>query len=173
VALQVPYSLAQRDIERDLLPMAQEMGIGASPWGPLQSGILTGKYSREDLKAPLPTGIAGVDTRKDMARMTGRLTERSLDIADVVKEVATEVGRTPAQVALAWTMLHPAVTSPVIGARTPAQLEDNLAALDVTFSDEQRERLDTVSRLELGFPHDFLSGPTFEAMFGGCSVESR
>jgi aryl-alcohol dehydrogenase-like predicted oxidoreductase len=173
VALQIPYSLAQRDVERDLLPMAKEMGLGASPWSPLQGGVLTGKYSREDLKGRGPDGIGGVDTRKDIALMTGRLTERTLDIADVVKEIAQEMGRTPAQVALAWTLLHPAVDSTVIGARTFAQLEDNLASLEISFSDDHVKRLDDVSRIELGFPHDFLSGSTFNAMFGGAAVEER
>ena len=173
VALQVPYSLAQRDVERDLLPMAKEMGIAASPWGPLQNGILAGKYSRDDLKTASPTAIAGVDTRKDMALMTGRLTERSLDIADVVKEVAQEMGRSAAQVAVAWTLQHPAVVSPVLGVRTLAQLEDNLGALDIAFTPEQLQKLEAVSHLDLGFPHDFLTGGTFHAMFGGCSVESR
>jgi aryl-alcohol dehydrogenase-like predicted oxidoreductase len=173
VALQVPYSLAQRDVERDLLPMAAEMGIGASPWSPLAGGILTGKYSREDLKGRSPDGIGGVDTRKDIALMTGRLNERALDIADAVKEVAHEVGRSAAQVAVAWTLLHPAVDSTVLGARTFAQLEDNLASLDISFSEGQIKRLDAISHIDLGCPHDFLTGPTFDAMFGGAAVETR
>jgi len=171
VALQIPYNLAQRDVERDLLPMAKEMGIGASPWSPLQGGILTGKYSREDLKAAGPDGMGGIDTRKDIALMMGRLNERSLDIADVVKEVAQDIGCSPAQVALAWTLLHPAVVSPVIGARTFKQLEDNLAAIDISFTEEQIGKLEAVSRIDLGFPHDFLTENNFRAMFGGVSVE--
>ena len=78
-----------------------------------------------------------------------------------------------AQVAVAWTLLHPAVDSTVLGARTFSQLEDNLASLDISFSDEQVRKLDAISHIDLGFPHDFLTGPTFDAMFGGATVETR
>ena len=77
---------------------------------------------------------------------------------DVVKEVATELGRTPAQVGLAWTLQNPGVTAPIIGARTPAQLEDNLGALEVDFTASQLARLDEASAIGLGIPHDLLAG---------------
>jgi aryl-alcohol dehydrogenase-like predicted oxidoreductase len=170
VAMQVPYNLTERVVERELLPMAQAMGIGVLPWGALGGGILTGKYTRDDLRANAPGQIGAMNTRKDIALATGRLTERALDVADVVKQVAGELGRPPAQVALAWTLLHPAVTSPLLGVRTLSQLEANLAALEITFDDDQVRRLDEVSRIEMGFPHEFLSGQVGQQMLGGVKV---
>ncbi|MGO4425653.1 aldo/keto reductase, partial [Streptomyces sp. MCAF7] len=124
VALQIEYNLIERTGERDLIPMAREMGLGVIPYSPLAGGVLTGKYSRDGLIA---TNVASGDgTRKSFNLALGTLTERNLAIADVVKEVATEVSRTPAQVGLAWTLLNPSVTAPIIGARTSTQLEDNL-----------------------------------------------
>jgi aryl-alcohol dehydrogenase-like predicted oxidoreductase len=168
--MQVPYNLTERVVERELLPMAQAMGIGVLPWGALGGGVLSGKYTRDDLRARAPDQIGAMNTRKDIALATGRLTEHALDVADVVKQVADELGRPPAQVALAWTLLHPAVTSPLLGVRTLGQLEANLAALEITFSDDQVRRLDEVSRIEMGFPHEFLSGQVGMQMLGGVKV---
>ena len=104
----------------------------------------------------------------------GSLNERALAIADETGEVAREIGCTTAQAALAWTLLNPAVTSPIIGARTFAQLEDNLGALDVTFSDEQIARLDAVSKIEMGFPHSMVASDVdMGMMFGNVNVERR
>jgi aryl-alcohol dehydrogenase-like predicted oxidoreductase len=169
VALQVPYNLTQRTVERDLLPMACEMGIGVLPWAPLAGGVLSGKYSLADLEASGAPGA--LDSRKDINRATGLLTKRNIDIADVVKVVAQETGKTPSQVALAWTLLNPAVVSPLIGARTVAQLEDNLGSLTVEFTAEQRKRLDEVSGIDMGFPHEFLNSIFMAHMFGGVKVE--
>lgn len=173
IALQIQYNLTERTVERELFPMGQEMGMGIVPWAPLASGILTGKYSREDLHAKPPEGAAGVDTRKDMNLVTGKLTARTLDIADAVKDVAKELGRTPAQVAVAWTLLNPAVSSSIIGVRTLPQLEDNLGALDIDFSAEQIARLDEVSKVEKVFPFDTIEGSSVPFMFGGVTVEKR
>jgi len=172
VALQIEYNLIERTVERDLIPMARELGIGVIPWSPLASGVLTGKYSRADLDAG--AGVASAaGTRKNIAAANGALTERGLAIAGAVVEVARELGRTPSQVALAWTLLEPAVTSPIIGARTLAQLDDNLGALDVVFSDDQRARLERASAIELGFPHTFLQRPlTRSVMFGGVQIDA-
>jgi aryl-alcohol dehydrogenase-like predicted oxidoreductase len=102
------------------------------------------------------------------------LTERNLDIADEVGKVAEELGKSRAQVALAWTLLNPAVTSPIIGARTLQQLEDNLGALDVEFSDEQRARLDAVSAIDPGFPHVMMRLPMVQqVIFGETQVRRR
>ncbi len=174
IALQVEYSLIERTPERDLIPMAREMGLGVIPWSPLASGVLTGKYSRADLSAIDRGRSAAEGSRRDVAAGNGSLTERGLAIADVVKDVAQEIGRTASQVALAWTMLDPAVTAPLIGARTLAQLEDNLGALDIVFSDDQRARLHAASAIEPGFPHEFLARPMTRAiMFGGRPVPTR
>jgi aryl-alcohol dehydrogenase-like predicted oxidoreductase len=171
IALQVPYNLTERTVERELLPMADEMGMGVLPWSPLAGGVLSGKYDRKDLedKGSSPTGAGS--SRKNINLSTGRLNPRNLDIAAVVKEVAQELGHTPAQIALAWTLLHPAVVSPLIGARTLAQLDDNLGALEVVFSQDQIARLDKVSQIDLGFPHELARSPTYGAMFGGVKVE--
>lgn len=173
IALQVSYSLIERTVERDLLPMAQEMGMGVLPWSPLGGGVLTGKYSRDDLSVNASTDRVQLNSRKSINAMTGRLSERSLAIAEAVKVVADEIGCTAAQAALAWTMLDPAVVSPLIGARTLAQLEDNLAALDVRFSDDQIARLDEASGVDPGFPHSMINSPAAAMMLGNVKVETR
>ncbi|RDI53234.1 aldo/keto reductase [Nocardia mexicana] len=171
-ALQIEYSLIERTGERDLIPMARELGLGVIPWSPLASGVLTGKYSRDDLADDAVGSPEG--SRKNVALSSGALTERGLAIADVVKEVAAQLGKTPSQVALAWTLQNPAVTAPIIGARTPAQLEDNLGALEVEFDAEQLARLDAASAITLGFPHDFLAlEMTRNVTGGGLTIESR
>lgn len=162
-ALQISYSLIERTVERELIPMAAEMGLGVSPWSPLGGGVLTGKYANP--------GSDG--TREAMNLATGRLNDRNRAIAAEVVAVAGELGCTPAQVALAWTLANPAVVAPVLGARTPAQLEDNLGALDVVLSAEHLARLDAASAVPLGFPHETLAGPFMDTAFGGVRVEKR
>jgi len=172
VALQVEYSLAERTTERDLIPMAQEMGLGVIPWSPLAGGVLTGKYKRSDLKAEASANPAG--TRHNVVLAHNMLTARNLDIADEVGTIAEELGKSRAQVALAWTLLNPAITSPLIGARTLEQLEDNLGALEVRFDDDQRARLDAISAVDLGFPHAMMQLPMVQqVIFGGAQVSPR
>ncbi|MEZ5742283.1 MAG: aldo/keto reductase [Sphingomonadaceae bacterium] len=169
-ALQIPYSLVERTVEREMIPMAKEMGLGVSPWAPLGQGMLTGKYTRDDLQ----TGdMSDISSRKAINAVTGKLTERNLDIADVAVAVAKEIGCTPAQLAVAWTLKNPTVASPVVGVRTPAQLEDNLGALDMVISDEQMARLDEVSAVPKVFPMDVLKSPAEAMMFGGVKVVER
>ncbi len=169
-ALQICYSLIERTVERELIPMAKEMGMGVSPWAPLGQGVLTGKYTRADLA----TGsMDDISSRKAINAVTGRLTETNLAIADVVVAVAKEIGCTAAQVAVAWTLRNPSVCSPVIGVRTPAQLEDNLGALDVEISEDQLARLNEVSAVPPVFPIDVLKSPAEGMMFGNVSVEER
>ncbi|MEV0340473.1 aldo/keto reductase [Nocardia sp. NPDC050713] len=172
IALQIEYSLIERTVERDLVPMARELGLGVIPWSPLGSGVLTGKYGRADLGMRTEASAAG--TRKNVAAASGALTERGLVIADVVKEVAAQLGRTPSQVAIAWTLHNPGVTSPIIGARTAAQLEDNLGALDIEFDTDQIDRLERATSVDLGFPHEFLARPlTRSVTFGDLKIEAR
>ena len=172
-ALQIEYSLIERTVERDLIPMARELGLGVIPWSPLASGVLTGKYGPADLAHDGGTASAE-GTRKNVAAANGSLTERGLAIAAVVKEVATSLGRTPSQVALAWTLLNPAVTAPITGVRTLAQFEDNLGALDLRFTPDQVSRLDKASAVDHGFPHEFLARPmTQNVMFGDVKVAPR
>ncbi len=168
-ALQIPYNLTERSVERDLIPMAAAMGMGVLPWSPLAGGVLSGKYQASDLQADR----SAMNSRKAINVATGRLSERTLGIAEVVCTVAGEIGCTPAQVALAWTLLNPAVTSPILGTRTLAQLQDNLKALEIVFSGEQAVRLDAASRIDLGFPHEFLASGVIGPMFGNVQVAAR
>jgi aryl-alcohol dehydrogenase-like predicted oxidoreductase len=168
-ALQIPYNLTERTVERDLIPMAATMGMGVLPWSPLAGGVLSGKYQAADLAADR----SAMDSRKAINVATGRLSERTLGIAAEVKAVAGELGCTPAQVALAWTLLNPAVTSPILGTRTLEQLQDNLKALELSFGAEQVSRLDAASRIDLGFPHEFLASGVIGPMFGNVQVAPR
>jgi aryl-alcohol dehydrogenase-like predicted oxidoreductase len=147
VALQIEYSLAERTVEADLIPMAQAMGMGVTPWSPLRGGVLTGKYTRENKDTVEPGRGPWVKNY---------LTERNLAIVDVLLKVAQEAGTTAARAALAWVQSRPGVSSTIIGARTMEQLDDNLAALDVQLSQEHRGALDEVSAVAPPFPHVFL-----------------
>lgn len=147
IALQLEYSLIERTIEGELVPAAQELGLGITPWGPLKAGVLTGKYSRE--------GAATSAPRRGSFVSRG-FNDHSFDVVDVLREVAAEVETTPARAALAWVQQRPGVSSTIIGARTLEQLEDNLGSLTVTLSPPQIERLNAVSQPKLNFPHEFL-----------------
>ena len=167
-ALQISYSLTERTVEHELIPMAQEMGMGVCPWSPLGGGVLSGKYSKADLTAAVDTS-----SRKGQNVMTGRLSEKNLTVAEAVGEVAREIGRSSAQVAIAWLLAKPAVCSPVLGVRTMAQLDDNLGALDLDLSAEHIARLDEASQIAPIFPEYVLKGPAEAMMFGGVEVEQR
>jgi aryl-alcohol dehydrogenase-like predicted oxidoreductase len=172
VALQIEYSLISRGAERDLIPMAQAMGLGVTPYSPLGGGVLSGKYSRADLTAT--STDSGESNRRSFNAGLGMVTERTLAIADVVREVAAEVGHTPAQVALAWTLQNPGVTAPVIGARTLDQLVGNLGALEVDFTADQLARLDKVSAIDLGYPHDLLASDHIRTVTAGdMKIDAR
>jgi aryl-alcohol dehydrogenase-like predicted oxidoreductase len=114
-----------------------------------------------------------ISSRKAINAVTGKLTEKNLQIADLVVEIAREIGCTPAQLAVAWTLANPAVCSPVVGVRTPAQLEDNLGALAVDISPEQLARLNEISTVPPVFPIDTLKGPAEGMMFGNVKVQER
>ena len=148
--LQVPYSLVWRDVERDLLPMAQALDLAVTTWGALGSGLLTGRYG-SDRARPEGTRIATTEFGAQM------LTERNLSIADELNSVASERGSTPARVAMAWVRAQQpnGAIIPIVGARSREQIEDGLGAVDINLSEGEIERLDAVSRIKLGFPHDF------------------
>ncbi|MFJ4980413.1 aldo/keto reductase [Streptomyces coeruleorubidus] len=172
VALQLEYNLVERTGERDLIPMAQELGLATVLWSPLAGGVLTGKYSRQDLTTS-PSGQSE-STRKSFNLALGGVTERNLAIVDVVKEVADELGRTPAQVGLAWTLQNPGVTAPVIGARTAEQLRENLGALEVDLTPSQMARLDEVSAIDFGFPHAMLASDHIRIQTrGNLKIQAR
>ncbi|MFD1932373.1 MULTISPECIES: aldo/keto reductase [Nonomuraea] len=145
--LQVPYNLLRRDVERELLPMAEAYGMSVAAWGPLAGGVLSGKFTSTGHNAP-PGG-----TRVD----PGTLTPRDHDVARAVQEVALDLGATPAQVAIAWTRARSAAVHPIVGARDLKQLTDNLGAVDVVLPEEAVRRLESASTFELGFPGDFIA----------------
>lgn len=146
VGIQVQYSLVERTAERELIPMARELDLAVAAWSPLAGGVLTGKY------------LSGPEEGR-LAR--AQIDERSLQITRTVAAVADEIGRPPAQVALAALRGRPGAPPiiPIIGARTAEQLEASLGSVDVMLDDEQRARLDAVSKIDAGFPHDFLEAP--------------
>ncbi|HEY6499552.1 MAG TPA: aldo/keto reductase [Streptosporangiaceae bacterium] len=144
-ALQLEYSLLARTPEAELIPAAQDLGIGVLPWSPLKNGLLSGKYGR-DRRAPADSA------RASRPEIFGTPSEHDFEVIAAVQEVAAETGASPAAVALAWVQGRPGVSSTVIGARRVTQLEDNLAALDVTLSADQRARLDKLSAPQLPFP---------------------
>lgn len=155
VALQIRYSLIDRAAERDLLPMARAMDLAVTPWSILGAGVLSGKYNRD--RDATGRAKAGAATK-----------ERNLAIAALVGEIADEVGATPSQVAIAWMRTRPGVVVPLLGARNLTQLADNLGALRVELSEAHLARLDEATRIDLGFPHDFLAEPNIrEVVFGG------
>ena len=147
VGLQIEYSLLERTVEGELIPMAQELGMGVTPWSPLRSGLLSGKYTRANAATVKP------DKRSWVA---GALGEPVYRVVDELQRVAAELDTTVARAALAWVQGRPGVTSTILGARTLAQLDDNLAAIDVRLTAEQVARLEAVSKPRLNFPADFL-----------------
>lgn len=171
-ALQIEYSLVERSVEHELMPMARALGLGVMPWSPLGGGILSGKYGKADLDTQGQRDVAA--TRKGVIASSGLLNETSLAIAAEVTAVAGDIGATPAQVALAWTLLNPAVTAPVIGARTLDQALGNMGALDVQLAPEHIARLDAASRPAPIFPQRFVGQPMVQQLiFGGAQVAQR
>ncbi len=156
VCEQPPYNLLDRRIERELLPMAQTYGYGIIPWSPIAGGLLTGKYRRGEA-APDGTRFANVADKPWLQR---RMTEGVYDAVDLLTPMAESKGCTLAQLALAWVAQRPGVTSPIIGPRTMEQLEDNLGAAEITFTDEELTQIDAV------IPPGSMFSPFYEADFG-------
>ncbi|HCF27407.1 MAG TPA: aldo/keto reductase [Cyanobacteria bacterium UBA11049] len=165
IALQVHYNLLDRAAERDLIPMAQELGLGVMPWSPLANGVLTGKHNGGQEPQ------AGESYRGSI--VANMLTEKNLAIAAEVQNIAKEIGRSPAQVSLNWLLQKPGVVSTILGARTLSHLEDNLGCLEFVLTAEQMQHLDKVSQIELGFPHDFLASEGIKRVInGGTTISS-
>ena len=161
VGLQIEYSLVERTVERELIPMAEALGLGVTAWSPLAGGVLTGKYVE---------GKAEADARMNSEMMKGynRDDERARRVVSEVQAVARDVGRSTAQVALAWLRQRPVPIIPIVGARRLEQFRDNLACLDLQLNASQVERLDTASQIELGFPHDFYGRDLVKGLvYGG------
>jgi aryl-alcohol dehydrogenase-like predicted oxidoreductase len=162
--LQLEYSLAERNIEREHIPAAQELGIGLCPWSPLAGGLLSGKYRRE--------GSGG----KGEGRLTmpnpifNKFTEHNWRVLDALLEVAKQVGKSPAQVALNWLATQPGVTSIILGATKTAQLADNLGSLDFTIPAELRKRLDEVGAPDAVHPYNFYAPFMQSRISGGVTL---
>jgi aryl-alcohol dehydrogenase-like predicted oxidoreductase len=144
-AIQVPYNLVNRDIERELLPMAETLGLTVATWGPLASGVLSGKFERPE----------GPGTATRLAPES--IGEREHTAARTVCDVADEIGASPAQVAIAWLRTRSRAVHPILGATTAEQLKENLGAADVTLPAEAVRRLTAVAPPSLGYPGDFIA----------------
>ncbi|KAA3611981.1 MAG: aldo/keto reductase [Calditrichaeota bacterium] len=159
IGLQVEYSLMQRTPERDLLPMAKAFDIGITAWAPIAGGALTGKY------------LKNREAEGRVKEHSQRRNERNTKIAEAVVEVAGQIGKTPAQVAIRWTMQQNQVVIPIVGARTLEQIEDNLNAADFVLNPEQMDKLNNVSKIEVGFPHDFLQQDAIKHVVYGDTLD--
>ncbi len=195
IALQIEYSLIERTVERELMPMARDLGLGVTPWSPLAGGVLSGKYNIARAQAQ----AAGEEMQWEEGTRAGRVKDglsgedgpRRFAIAQAALDIAVELGfdaalprgsaqpATPSQVALAWLLRQPGVTSPIIGARTLVQVEDNLAALALAsdgsaLSAEHYARLSEASKVDLGFPMRFLQNAGLRQIVdGGAVIETR
>jgi aryl-alcohol dehydrogenase-like predicted oxidoreductase len=150
IGLQIEYNLIERTVERELIPMAKALNIGVTAWSPLSRGVLTGKYHGQGSSEP---GRMSSDMMKEYMPEQ----QRSDRVVAAVKTVSDEIGRSMAQVALAWLRYRPVPVIPIIGARKLSQLKDNLASFDLTLSADQLKTLDEASRIELGFPYDIYA----------------
>jgi aryl-alcohol dehydrogenase-like predicted oxidoreductase len=156
IGLQIEYSLLERSVEQELVPMARELGLGITPWSPLKSGALSGKYQRDN---------AG-EVKADRGMFLDPfLNEKTYAIVDELSGIARAHDSTVARVALAWVQAQPGVTSTIIGARRLAQLDDNVKALDVKLSPGELGRLDQLTRPTFGFPQNMA--PLFPAIHNG------
>jgi len=161
IGLQIEYSLIERTVERELIPMAKALNLGLTAWSPLSGGVLTGKYHGHGSSEP---GRMSTDMMKEFMPEQQR-TDR---IVAAVKTVSDATGRSMAQVALAWLRYRPVPVIPIIGARKLSQLQDNLASFDLALSANQLKTLDEASRIELGFPHDMYAKEMARALaYGG------
>ncbi|HWG85750.1 MAG TPA: aldo/keto reductase [Deinococcales bacterium] len=155
--LQAPYSLAQRDVERDLIPMAHALNLPLVAWGVLAGGIMTGKYNRP--------------TTEPSRHDPGRVSEARKSVAEAVLAVAEEVGRPAPQVAINWVRQQPHPVIPLMGSRSASQFRDNLGCLEFTLSAEHMARLSAASPIDLGFPHSFLAGKQVQELIHGATAD--
>lgn len=163
IALQIEYSLIERTVEGELIPMALELGLGVTPWSPLRSGVLSGKYTRENART----------MKADRGeRVTAFLDERTFALLDELARIAKQHATTSAAVALAWVQSRPGVASTIIGARRHDQLEQNLAALDLELAPEQIAALGRLSEPTLNFPANFLKSANM-FMHAGATVNGE
>jgi aryl-alcohol dehydrogenase-like predicted oxidoreductase len=165
VGLQIEYSLLERTVERELVPMAKDQQMSVLAWSPLRNGLLTGKYLPENVKQ---SQAEGSRMHSEMMKGFGTVEESTHATVREVVAVGKELGVSAAQVALAWLRTRPVPVIPIIGARKLDQIEDNLCSLEVKLSSEQLQRLDKISAVSMGFPHDFMElEPVKAIVFGG------
>lgn len=170
IAMQLEYSLVERTTEREHGPAARALGMGLVPWSPLAGGFLSGKYQRAGQGNQPASGEGRLSGANPFGNT--KFTARNWAILDALREVAGQLGRPPAQVALAWALAQPGISAPIIGASRVAQVADNIAALTISFSPAQLQVLVLASAPEPTFPY-----PVFEpelnraAVFGGTSVQ--
>jgi aryl-alcohol dehydrogenase-like predicted oxidoreductase len=160
IGLQIEYSLLERSVEQELVPMAREFGLGITPWSPLKSGALSGKYNRKNAGQVKPDRSTFIQAF---------INEKTYVIVDQLEEIARKHDSTPARVALAWLQAKPGVTSVIIGARRISQLEDNVKATELKLTTEEIGKLDLLTKPTFGFPQSME--PFFPAIHnGGTSV---
>ena len=167
VALQLEYSLVERSIEHEYIPAALDSGLGILPWSPLAGGFLSGKYRSAEEAA----GKGRLGGANPFQGPFSKFTERNWRILETLLAVADEVGRPPAQVALAWALARPGVTSLLLGAKTVEQLQSNLDSTTFTLSDGQMQTLDRASAPEPVFPYAIFTDELSRGLFGGKTVE--
>jgi len=156
VGLQIEYSLLERSVEQELVPMALQFGLGITPWSPLKSGALSGKYTRATV------GQVKADRG---AFLESFINDKTFAVVDALEAIAQAHDSTVARIALAWVQAQPGVSSTIIGARRLAQLEDNLQAIDVRLTVDERDRLDALTKPTFGFPQNMQ--PMFPAIHNG------
>ena len=166
VALQLEYSLVERNIEREHVPASQELGLGITPWSPLAGGFLSGKYRRD---GDTGVGEGRLDVVKDNPAFDP-FHERNWQILDQLVNAARQIGKSPAQVALNWVATQPGITSTIIGATRTTQLDDNLKSIRFDIPADLRKRLDDVSALEPVHPYKFFNPEMQGMLSGGTSV---
>ncbi len=161
IGLQIEYSLLERTVEAELVPMAREMQLGVMPWSPLKQGLLSGKYTRENKGEVL-----------SKRAVTGPVSEKAYDVIDMLNTVAADYRVPASAVALAWVMAREGVTSTIIGARTTEQLQQNMQALAVTLSPQVIAALDALSAPDLIFPYNLLANARHIAQ-GGATINGE
>jgi aryl-alcohol dehydrogenase-like predicted oxidoreductase len=163
IGLQIEYSLLERTVEGELMPMASELGLGVTPWSPLKSGILSGKYTRQNAGSVKPDRGAWAESF---------LHDKAYAVIDELQRIAGQLDTTVARVALAWVQGRPGVASTILGARTVAQLDDNVKALDITLSAEHSAALDELTKPALNFPADIVA-MTRSLHAGGTTINGQ
>jgi aryl-alcohol dehydrogenase-like predicted oxidoreductase len=156
IGLQIEYSLLERSVEQELVPMALQFGLGITPWSPLKSGALSGKYTRAS---------AGQVKADRGAFLESFINEKTFAVVDALEAIARAHDSTVARIALAWVLAQPGVSSTIIGARRLTQLEDNVQAVDVGLTVEELDRLNVLTKPTLGFPQSMQ--PMFPAIHNG------